>query len=891
VRAPAVPAVAARDRAWGRTDWSIAGAIVAVPAVVLSVAALAGYPLITGDDLAQNYPLEAFSGQVLRHGHLPLFDGYLWSGTPLLGGVNAHALLPITLLFAVIPPLAAWIAGEVAVLAGAAIGCQVFLRRTGCSPVAAGLGAASFGLGGFVSAQIVHIDFAAAAAALGWMLVALHGLATRRPDARRRHALLLAGAAAWICLCGSPDIVIDAAVAGGAYVIHLLLQPDGEGRRQISRPRLVAWAALGVAAGVAVGALQWLPATEFVSVSQRAHPSFSFISGGSLTPANFLELLVPHVRGGGVIGLRNFAGSFPLAEVDAYPGTLALVAVAVLLARWRDPSAWRWRVWLVVLAASLLIVSGDHTPLEHLVSKLPVVGDQRLPSRALVLFALSASLSTGYFVDGFVSTRLSRRQVAAGLVPLLGVLGVVAATVIAGRPAGGALPAHGGRGWSVTGVLPYLLVSTGLAFAAGALLLVGWRASPRRRALLVSCFVVVDLLLVNVNQSSLAPEYASALRAPYGAEVAFLAGSGRVLVVDPSLSDGSGLARIGAPDLGVPVDLPDAGGYGSLMWGPYDAATGTHAQDGADAAAISNGTFSTLGVTALLTLPSQLVSVASSAARVPVVLHGGVATRRWFGQQIDVSTLVVTLAGPATPGAVRALDAGVRLLGPAGTVLTSTAAAYAETGKVTFEFSPPVPALGVSLGGGAEPPVVTEPIVTTGNGASFVTGGPLAAALGAGGWVEVEGVGGFSAFVNHAAARPFTVTSAGASWSVLSSDPWTGAVSVRVSTPRPASLLRSTAAVPGWRAVVAHGGRAAAVEVRRHGLVQAVAVPAGVSTVTFFYVAPGWDAAQLMALGGALVLAGLVLADLVAGRRRWVSAVAGRRRRLSAAGARSRAPG
>ena len=62
-----------------------------------SAAAAAGYPLITGDDLTQNYPLEELSGQILRHGHLPLWDAFLWSGTPLLGGTNAHALLPITL--------------------------------------------------------------------------------------------------------------------------------------------------------------------------------------------------------------------------------------------------------------------------------------------------------------------------------------------------------------------------------------------------------------------------------------------------------------------------------------------------------------------------------------------------------------------------------------------------------------------------------------------------------------------------------------------------------------------------------------------------------------------------------------------------------------------------
>jgi hypothetical protein len=865
VPAPKIPV----DRAWDRTDWRIAGVIAGVPALVLTAASLAGYPLITGDDLAQNYPLEAFSGQVLRHGHLPLFNSYLWSGTPLLGGVNAHGLLPITLLFAVLPPLAAWVAGEVMVLAGAAIGCQLFLRRTGCSSLAAGLGGASFGLGGFVSSQIVHIDFAAAAAALGWALVALHGLAARGPDSRRRHVLLLAAATTWICLCGSPDIVIDAAVAGGAYLVHLLLQPAGEGRRLTARLRLVAWAGLGGLGGVAVGALQWLPAAEFVSVSQRAHPSYSFISGGSLTWANFLELLVPHVRGGGAIGLRNFAGSFPLAEVNAYPGTLALVAVAVLLARWREPTAWRWRIWLVLLAASLLIVSGDHTPLEHVISKLPVVGDQRLPSRALILFALSASLSTGYFVDGLVSKRLSRLQMSAGLVPLLGVLAVVVATVITRRPAGGALSVHAGTGWSLGGVLPYLLVSTGLAAAAGALLLLGWRAPPRRRVLLVVSLVVVDLLLMNINQSSLAPQNRSALTPSDGLAVAALAGSGRVLVVDPRLVDGLGLDRIGAPDLGVLDRLPEAGGYGSLMWGPYASATGTHVQDGAAPQGFTSGTFSALGVTALLTLPSQLVGPVSSTSHPALEVGPRASVRRWFGEQVDVSGLVLDLAGSASPSSVRSLAGSVRLIGPGGLIATQGRTRLAAD-EVSIRFAPPVPAFGISLGGSQVTGAVaiTEPQVRASSGTSFATDGPLAAPVGAAGWVEVDGVGGFSAFVNHAAAAPFTVASPGASWKVVSSDPWTGAVSVEVTTSQAASLVRSMAAVAGWQATIAHDGRSSVADVRRHGLVQQVTVPAGESTVTFVYVAPGWGDGQLVALGGTLVLLGLAVADVVALRRR-----------------------
>ena len=115
---------------WTTADWKACGLLAGIPAILLAAAAAAGYPLITGDDLTQNYPLEELSGQILRHGHLPLWDAYLWSGTPLLGGTNAHALLPITLVFAVLPPLAAWVVGalEGAVVVGglSAVGAGLY---------------------------------------------------------------------------------------------------------------------------------------------------------------------------------------------------------------------------------------------------------------------------------------------------------------------------------------------------------------------------------------------------------------------------------------------------------------------------------------------------------------------------------------------------------------------------------------------------------------------------------------------------------------------------------------------------------------------------------------------------------------------------------------------
>jgi hypothetical protein len=771
---------------WARRDWRVLAWLVGVPAFLLSVAAAAGYPLITGDDLIQNYPLGQLTGRVLRAGHLPLWDPYLWSGTPLLGGTIAHSFLPTTLLFAVLPPVAAWVVGEVVVVGLAATGVQLFLRRTGCSTLAAGLGGAAFGLGGFESSQLVHIDFAAAAAALPWIAVSLDGLARRAVSSRYRHCLLLAAAVAWLALAGSPDIVIDAVVVIVCFSIHLLLpgrrlgtatpvtaggdvptppQPSaletatpvtagGDVPTLDRRGRLafLGWAATGGLIGLALGALQWLPAAAFVAASQRAHPSLAFISGGSLSPANFLELLVPHLLGGGSFGNRVFAGSFPLAEVDAYPGTLALVAIFALLAGWRRPGADRWRVWLVVAAASLVVVSGDHTPLERLLAHLPITGSERLPGRALILFALASATLLGYFIDQLRLAGFTRLQKAAGSLPLAGIVTLEVVTLVTGRPAGGALTAHD-HAWSAHGEIGYFLVGAALVVAAGVLVFRRGSLGRRSLALGAAILVIVDLAVFSANQSSLVPTHVASLSPAHAQALQALIGEHRYLVIDPSLKDGAALEAVGAPDLGVAADLPAADGYGSLVWGPYDAATGTHQQDAALPKAFTDGTFRSLGVSVVLVQPSALTQ-------------------------------------------------------------------------------------------------------------------PLATALSGGGWSRRGARWGFDVFENPAVSPPLALRRTG-SLSVVAEDDFTGSLTVRVDSASANTLVRAVADVPGWHVTVTSGRRARTQgPPLRAGVVQAVLVPAGVSTVTFSYQPPGWAAAQGLAAAGVIAVVALLGWATIAARRR-----------------------
>ena len=874
-----------------RSDALVVALLVGIPLIVLTVPALAGYPLLTGDDLTQNYPLSVLSGQFIAHGHLPVYDPYLWSGTPLLAGASAHALLPSTLLFAFLPHLGAWVLAEALTLAAGAIGGFVLLRRNGCRTLAAALGGSTFGLGGFVSSQIVHIDFVSASVSLVWCLVGLDGIARDKPTRRAAWALVLAVAVACIGLSGSPDIVIDTLVAVVVYGGHLLISERGRGLARLG------WAAVGGVAGLLVSAIQWVPTAEFLSVTERAHASYAFASSGSVSPAELLVSLVPHVLGGGPIGLEAYTGPYNLSELDAYCGILSLVAIVALIPRWRSAQASRWRVWYLVGGIGLLLALGSNTPLEHLLIHLPVVGEQRLPSRALILFSLASSMLLGHWVEDQLAANPGRANplsVASGMVAPVVVLGLVAATTVSARPYAGLLHAVAGSGWSLGAIAPYLLVTAVIALAAGAIVILGPRWSRRRLASAIAALVIVDLLLFTANQSSLAPAYARALDTDNALQAqlaARLGAGGRYLIVDPARTDGVALNQVGAPDSNVVSGLASAQGYGSLTWAPYASATGTHTQDDLDPAALAAGVFDSLDVRALLTVPDELSVprahgvfqpvtntlpglVAPAIAGVgpvpsPIDLRARQIACRWFGRELVPRTVTLDLSeARLSPKALAEFGRDVRLVSASGgrrpPMAVRVVIGTPGSAEVIVSFGAAPASVGVSTQDSLGVPVrVNSIVVTTRSGSSYGLDGPLSADLTAPHWVAAGTIGPFAVFSNQRADGSFWLKgpSGGAMGGlrvrIVRSSPWTPTETVSVTSAAPATIVRAVADIPGWSATGDHDDRSAPIALHRDGLVQSFAVPEGTTLVTFAYAAPGL--ATGLAASGSGIAAILIL--------------------------------
>jgi hypothetical protein len=900
--------------------------LVAIPAAVFGVGALiAGHPLLSGDNVIQSYPLRVLVGRDLSHGQWPMWDPLIWSGTPLLAGLNAGAFYPTTLLFAVLNPAAAWILGQIFVSSSVGVGMYLFLRDTGPGPWASFLGAVTLAFGGAVAAQAaVHMDMGEGFASLPWILLAIRRILD---DGRWRWCLLLAAAFTLLVLSGSPEAMLDVAILGLTYgILRLSLRPSGWSR-------FVIRVSVAIAIGAGVSAIVWVPALHFIAISQRASVGAAFVSQYSYPPRELVLGLVPFIEGGyGLLSQPAYFGQSNLSEVAYYIGLLPLIATIALLApRWR---AWlprgEQRTWYVIILVGLVLAIGAGTPLEHVLIHIPVYGKQRDQGRNIADVDVAASVLFAWWLDGGLRPeRAIRRAETVGVAVALGAILALAVWLEASpsslwRELRTFTPSK-----SSLGSIRDAVVLTGvLGLVAAAIVFARRRVSPARWQVLATAFVLVDLALFTCGTGLLSNQRIPTANNP-GALMSLvktsLSPGGRYALYDPDLFYPSQTAEAGEPDVGVIVGLPSVQGYGAIENGTYSNETQTHQRDevgnlesfqpldlqvmvapaeefltpiaalpAAGSTAVMTPLAEGTGVDPVLpagdtTLPQDVLpAIVTSPPR--AALKPGERSGWFFGTKLTPSAAVLVLSRPAESQLVRVGDITsqgyVRWLAP-------QRLAGAGGGATVAIRLPSTPSVGLVLQLLSGPRLGPLQLAVGAAGRAYAVDGPLESALTPLGWTSVGYADHFAVFRTKATPMQAWAQQIGsgensphvaADIRVLSQSDESATIEVR--THAPALLVRSVAFDPGWQAQVASGPSAAGdlhesgvaaggglsgsrhAAVHQLGLVQSVAVPAGLSVVRFSYEPTGFSAGltitALALLGTAIACA----AGVVVRRRR-----------------------
>lgn len=911
--------------------------LVVLPLLMFVGPALAGAPALAGDNLIQNFPLRAFTGQLIREGHLPLWNPYIWSGSPLLGGLNAGSFYPLTFLFVVLPPIGAWVLNMAGVYWAGGLGMYALLRRYRLRPLPSLLGAVSYAFAGAMQGQMVHLGVIQG---IGWMPLAvlailelswgifgtgpgLQGVQSGPPGLswRRlpwRWVVLLAAVVGLIVLTGEPRAMAELELVAVLVVAWLALRPYA-GLAVALRRRLlfVGLAALAAVWGVVLSLAQTLPGWTFIQASQRASESYAFFGSGSL-PLRWTSLLfVPDLFGGdGLWHQPTYFNSYNLPEVTGYVGLVPLAAALMLLTlsfgRRRSPRSTHWGLWLALGLVGLFATWGAYLPTGHLFNLIPLFGRTRLQSRNLAIVDLALAVLLAFWVDGATGRQPAevglagwRRWVGAAPALLSALLCLVAI----------ALPAQtesffgADVGYGVARAMtPWLALQLVVALAVVALMLWWRRLRRTRRPWWLGGLVVVDVGLFLLATST-GLTLGNATAQPTRAQAAAVLGtSGRFAIYDLTNANTDALSSIGQPDLNVFTTLPSVQGYGSILGNTYGQATGSHFLDTLDQCALARGVFEPLRLNKLLVLPQYLapdvIPVQSGQHQVtakPTFPGGGTSDQ---GTQVPPPAPPCPAPRPPQPGTVhrrtfyfgktatitgaelvqtqpvgRGAQLRVGLVTPGGHTVFPAADVRHRSGGWSVLFASQQQAVGLVVTGPARAVGDTSTVVQA-SGQVLALDGILQDALDTSGW-HYQGTWDAYAVFSHPRIPPPVWIAAGpgaAGASVRQVVPTTswGTEVDRVRASRPVTVIRSEAYMTGWHVVAtpADGGASRDLPVEAHGLIQQVRVPAGDWTITFNYRAPHLT---LGLVASALALAGFVAAGAVAlvSRRR---GSAGRRR-------------
>jgi hypothetical protein len=376
--------------------------------------ALAGRVLAGGDIFTYFYPYWAEATRAIRAGRLPLWNPYLFMGSPFLANSQVGFFYPLNwLLWFLFPAHQSVHLTIVLHLCLAALNGYLWGRASlRLGRVGAGTVGAIFALGGYLGAQVEHVNQLQGLAWLPLMLVLYDKSASLQvcKSASRR-----VGKAAWVGLVVVVGLVFLAGHTQTAFISLVGLAVYGLGPalwcglrqrewRELTRRTVLLAGAVGL--GVMLAAVQLVPTWELSRLSVRAGGlPFNERVSFSLAPLYAARALLP-----------GFVEPVPPEHIEhvAYVGIVGVALAVIAMRNFKSPIS-NPKSPIILAALGLFLSLGLYNPLYLLLARfVPGFAHFRVPARWLTFYALGVAGMAGVGVDALWSRRLrgfERRRV------------------------------------------------------------------------------------------------------------------------------------------------------------------------------------------------------------------------------------------------------------------------------------------------------------------------------------------------------------------------------------------------------------------------------------------------------------------------------------------------
>jgi hypothetical protein len=468
--------------------------------------ALAGRVLAGGDVLTYFYPYWAEATRAIQAGRLPLWNPYLFMGAPFLANSQAGVFYPLNWPLWLLLPAHRSVHLTIVLHLCLAASSAYLWARASLRPGRIGAWAvgATFALGGYLGAQVEHVNQLQGLAWLPLMLALWDNLQSPISRHHGRSFVFLVLVIALVLLAGHTQTAFISLVGLAVYGLRPNLakvRKSLQRRKSLSHWKAPLWQEVLVTfarlitlvaaatLGIMLAAVQLIPTWELARLSVRATGlPFKERVSFSLTPYYLTRALLP-----------GYADPVLPQHIEhvAYVGIagLALAAMGLYTTTRRQPTNRPTTNLPIYLLTSLgLFLSlGAYNPLYWLLARLvPGFAHFRVPGRWLALYALGMAALAGLGAEALWNRRSRLPQ--RGRRPRRGLVAVaLALALMAGWAVVGVRIGEGGQtGWpTVIGWAAGIILALGLLAAAS--------RAPRAAAVGLLALLTVELFAASTS--------------------------------------------------------------------------------------------------------------------------------------------------------------------------------------------------------------------------------------------------------------------------------------------------------------------------------------------------------------------------------------------------------
>ncbi len=320
--------------------------------------------LVGIDTFLYFYPYKTYATEVMRQGHLPMWNPYLFMGAPFLANSQVGVFYPLNWLFLWLDPpkQLAWSIGlHIALMGGLML---AFTRQSlGLSWLGALTAAILFAFGGYIGAQVEHLNQLNSAAWLPLLFLLYDkSIGENYPQitqitqiGKRFNLLSVIGLALIIALsllAGHAQTTFISLFGVGLYGLWQAMSASPNLKSKIKNLKFLFPLAMASILGAGLAAIQLLPTAELSGLSiRRAGLTFQEVVSFSLNPTLLPYTFLPPI---GVDLSQIFGEAF--SEWVAYVGISGLALA--LLGAWRGRRQVQARRFIFIAVCGLVLSLG-----------------------------------------------------------------------------------------------------------------------------------------------------------------------------------------------------------------------------------------------------------------------------------------------------------------------------------------------------------------------------------------------------------------------------------------------------------------------------------------------------------------------------------------------------